>query len=113
MNERPSFISPTIIEAARNLRKTQTNVEQILWYCLRNRNFMNLKFRRQYPLGSFVLDFYCHDILLGIELDGSQHMELDQKLYDQERENFLKEKGIRLIRFWNNEILENLEGVLE
>lgn len=98
-----------LMDRARDLRRNQTDVEQKLWLSLRNRRMEN-KFRRQHPVPPYVVDFVCIEKKLIIELDGSQHQE--QKTYDDERTKFLEAAGYRVIRFWNNEILQNIEGVL-
>jgi len=95
----------------RDLRTHQTDAENLLWGLLRNRRLLGLKFRRQYPLNPYILDFYCHDAALAIELDGGQHLE--QKVYDRQRTLFLEGKGIKVLRFWNNELLQQTENVLE
>ena len=95
---------------ARNLRKNQTDVEQILWQQLRSRQLLNCKFRRQMPFAPYIVDFVCLDHHLIIELDGSQHQE--QKTYDEKRSAFLQNHGFTVLRFWNNEVIENLAGVL-
>jgi len=96
---------------ARNLRKSQTDVEQILWFQLRNRRFLNYKFRRQLPIGPYIVDFFCTELCLIIELDGSQHN--DQGVEDKERTLFLNQRGFKVIRFWNNDVFSNLDGVME
>lgn len=96
---------------ARLLRKNQTNVEHLLWQKLRNRQILNFKFRRQFPIDPFIVDFCCLELKLIIELDGSQHFE--QAIYDEERSLYLEQRGFKVIRFWNNEVIENTEGVLE
>ncbi|MGZ4971025.1 MAG: endonuclease domain-containing protein [Methylobacter sp.] len=96
---------------ARSLRKNQTDVESLLWQKLRNRQVLNFKFRRQFPIVPFIVDFCCPELKLIIELDGSQHFE--QATYDQERSFYLAQRGFKVIRFWNNEVIENSEGVLE
>ena len=111
--EGKKFIDPHLLTLARKLRKEQTNAEQLLWQLLRNRQFCGLKFRRQYPLAPYVLDFYCREERFGIELDGGQHNEPDKKRTDKERTAFLEGKGIKIIRFWNNEVLQETEAVLE
>jgi very-short-patch-repair endonuclease len=95
---------------ARRLRANQTDVEKRLWSRLRNRGLLGLKFRRQVPLGDFVADFVCADHALVIELDGGQHASSEAR--DDPRTAWLESRGWRVIRFWNNEINENLEGVL-
>ena len=94
---------------SRLLRKRTTPAEVILWEEIRNRKLNGLKFRRQYPVSGFILDFYCAEKNLGIELDGSIHS--TQEEYDKLREQIIIEKGIRILRFSNQEILENLEEV--
>ena len=84
-----------------------------MWKILRNRGFHDAKFRRQHPKEGFILDFYCHEAKLCVELDGSQHNEDEQVKYDEERTKILLErKGIRVIRFWNSDILNKTENVL-
>ena len=96
---------------ARLLRKNSTDAEQLIWRILRNRQFHNLKFRRQYPIKPYIVDFVCLTNSLIVEIDGGQHA--DQITYDNRRSVFLKSKGFQVIRFWNNEVLENLEGVYQ
>ena len=96
---------------ARELRARQTDAENLLWGLLRNRRLFGLKFRRQYPLRPYILDFYCHEAKLAIELDGGQHAE--QLHYDQQRTDRLEGQGILVLRFWNNEMLQQTESVLE
>jgi very-short-patch-repair endonuclease len=95
---------------ARELRAAATDAEQRIWYLLRNRNFFDFKFRRQHPVAGYILDFYCADAGLAIELDGGQHSE--QAAYDAQREAILQQHGIRTLRFWNNDVLLNTEAVL-
>lgn len=97
---------------ARDLRANQTKVEAVLWASLRNRQLNGFKFRRQAPVGRYVADFLCESARLIIELDGSQHAEPDQVQYDAERTRFLEASGYCVIRFWNNEVVENPEDVL-
>ena len=97
-------------EIRKGLRKNQTPQEAILWARLRN-NQTEYKWKRQVSIGPYIADFYCRKKLLVIELDGSQHLE--NKEYDTDREKYLKNLGIRTIRFWNNEINTNIEGVME
>jgi len=91
------------------LRKNQTPQEVILWAHLRGAQ-LDLKFKRQHSIGPYILDFYCPDKKLAVELDGAQH--LDNKEYDQERTDYLLVLGIQTIRFWNSEIDANIKGVL-
>lgn len=85
----------------------------ILWSRLRQRQCGGFKFVRQFGVGYYVLDFYCPEKRLAIELDGAQHAEVENQEYDQERTKRLEALNIRVIRFWNSEINHNLEGVLE
>ena len=102
-----------LLRAARELRRKATDAEKYLWSLLRNRQLAGYKFRRQHPLGRFVLDFYCHEAKLCVELDGGQHAEPAQADYDRERTVWLNREGIRVIRFWNTDVLNNIEGVLQ
>jgi len=98
---------------ARYLRKSATDCERILWRHLRNRKFAAYKFRRQHPLDPYVLDFYCPALKLAIELDGSDHDTRAREKRDQSREEFLSEQGIAIIRFWNHQVREELDSVLD
>jgi len=100
----------TIIKA-RYLRQEETKTEQILWKKLRNKS-LGIRWRRQHPIDMFILDFYAPEIKLAIELDGSVHKTKENKEYDEERTNYLKYKGIKVIRFWDSEIEKDLENVL-
>ncbi|MFZ3080283.1 MAG: endonuclease domain-containing protein [Bellilinea sp.] len=96
--------------SARRLRRDQTLVETKLWLALRSHQLENIHFRRQHPIGSYIVDFCAPQAKLIIELDGSQHLE--QQEYDAERTEFLQAKGYRVLRFWNNEVTGNLDGVI-
>src|SRR6266446_10010457 len=96
---------------ARNLRHDQTDAEAKLWARLRGGQLEGLKFRRQFPLGQFIADFCCPQRRLIIELDGGQHAE--QRSADEWRSRILSERGYRVQRFWNDEVLTNMDGVLE
>ncbi len=102
-----------LIIFSRQLRKEQTDAEKLLWQLLRGRRFCGFKFRRQHPFCGYILDFYCHEAGLAIELDGSGHNDDAKRLYDKERTNVLEAAGIRVVRFWNNEVLSSREDVLE
>ena len=102
-----------LLENARLLRKNNTPTEQLLWTFLRRKQFLGLKFRRQHPLTpGFILDFYCHEIKLGIEVDGGIHNNPDQNKYDKQRTEFIEELGIKVLRFTNEEIENDIERVL-
>ncbi len=98
-------------EAARSLRRSQTDAERILWAHLRSRRIGGVKFRRQVSIGPFVADFCCIEKRLIVELDGGHHA--DQRERDDARSEWLKQHGYRVIRFWNNDVANNIEGVLE
>ncbi|MFA5973568.1 MAG: endonuclease domain-containing protein [Lentimicrobiaceae bacterium] len=101
-----------LFENARDLRKCETEAEKILWNALRSRRCEGLKFRRQHPVQQFILDFYCHEYLLGIEVDGSVHETEDAKEYDLNRTAELENLGITILRFNNEQVKNNLKGVL-
>lgn len=96
---------------ARYFRKTQTKAEKILWERIRN-NQIGVKFRRQHPVGLFIIDFYAPEIKLAIESDGFSHKTIDGKNYDEMRTEFLNTKDIKVLRFWNDEIVNNIENVI-
>ena len=98
---------------ARELRHAETEAEKRLWTLLRNRQLKGKKFRRQHAFADFVLDFYCHECKLAVELDGNIHTEIEQRQYDAARTNLLNEYGIKVIRFWNNEVMKKNKKVLE
>ena len=98
-----------MINRAKELRHEATDVERRLWNHLRSRQFEGFKFRRQRPIGPYIVDFVCLESELVIELDGGQHA--DQADYDARRDAYLRQKGYRVIRFWNNDVIENIEGV--
>jgi very-short-patch-repair endonuclease len=101
----------TLINKARSLRKNQTDAERLLWQKLRSRQLLNVKFRRQFPIEPYIADFVCLELKLIIELDGSQHF--NQIAYDNERTDFLKQRGFKVFRFLNNDVFKNTEGVME
>lgn len=89
----------------------QTDAEKLIWFHLRKRQVAGFKFRRQYPIDNYILDFYCHERKIAIELDGSQHMQ--NREYDEKRNRGLQKYGIQIIRFWDNEVLQNIDSVLQ
>ncbi len=107
---RGSEVMRTIKQFARVLRKNQTDAESRLWRQLRNRHLAGYKFRRQYPIGSYIADFVCLERHLIIEIDGGQHSELRE--HDEQRTQFLEKSGFRVLRFWNNDVLKNTDAVL-
>ena len=107
-------INPELLENAREMRKNQTSAEEFLWNLLRNRRFLGYKFRRQHPVAQkYILDFFCDELRLGLELDGEYHASSDQKEYDEGRTYELEEFGIKIIRFSNDEVLWETEKVLD
>ncbi len=101
----------TLKRFQKTLRTNQTDAESRLWYHLRDRRFYGWKFRRQHMLQNYIVDFVCLKKKLVIELDGGQHA--DQEAYDNQRTRILEMNGFKVIRFWNNDVLSNIEGVLE
>jgi len=101
----------TLTTLAKQLRRNQTDVEKKLWYRLRNRQINGCKFRRQHQIGKYVVDFACPEMKLVVELDGGQHAE--QLELDASRTEFLAQQGYRVLRAWNNQVVENIDGVLE
>jgi len=95
----------------RRLRKNATDAEVKLWSILRGRRMAGFKFFRQYGVGPYVLDFYCPERRLAVEVDGGQHAEAHGLQHDAERDGYLSKQGIRVIRLWNNEVLQNADGV--
>jgi very-short-patch-repair endonuclease len=104
-------LTPTQLTHARQLRREQTDAESRLWFRLRDRQILDAKFRRQVPIGSYIADFCCLELGLVIELDGGQHDE--QEAADVVRTEQLERQGFRVIRFWNHELLEETESVVE
>ncbi|MDW7712632.1 MAG: endonuclease domain-containing protein [Deferrisomatales bacterium] len=102
-----------ILSHARGLRRDATDAERRLWRSLRQKALDGFRFRRQHPVGRFILDFYCHEAKLAIELDGGGHAEESEASRDVRRAAALEEAGVQVLRFWNNEVLGNTEGVLE
>ncbi|MDD4928453.1 MAG: endonuclease domain-containing protein [Gallionella sp.] len=101
----------SLLDNAKILRRNQTDAERRLWYHLRAHRFMGIKFKRQKPAGRFIVDFICSEEKLIIELDGGQHAESVD--YDQQRDSWLRGEGYTVLRFWDNEVLGEMERVLE
>lgn len=95
---------------ANEMRKNPTGAERLMWRHLRNRGLGGYKFRRQFPIGTYIADFACWEARLIIEVDGSQHM--TRRDYDAERTAYLESQGFKVIRFWNGDVLKNIDGVL-
>lgn len=101
----------SLLDRAKELRRHQTDAERCLWYHLRAHHFMGMKFKRQVPISPCIVDFVSHENKLIIEVDGGQHQEHAE--YDRRRDTWLKEQGFIVLRFWNHEVMRNIEGVLE
>ena len=100
-----------MLRFARTLRKDPTHAERVLWQRLRRRQLAGFKFRRQHSVGPYICDFACLEASIVVELDGSQHAE--QFDYDTRRDMFLRSRGFRVLRFWNNDVLVRTEVILE
>jgi very-short-patch-repair endonuclease len=100
---------PTLTRLARNLRQNQTDAELELWWALRSRQIEGTKFKRQFPIGPYIVDFVCFESRLVVEVDESQHMVQERK--DAIRTEFLESKGLAVLRFNNLDVLNNMEGV--
>lgn len=107
------FYSVKTLNQAKSLRKDTTEPEQIMWFLLRNRQFCDLKFRRQSPIGKYIADFICQEKKIIIELDGSGHLQEDKIKYDKVRESFIEGEGYKILRFYNSDVFKDIEGVLE
>jgi very-short-patch-repair endonuclease len=103
---------PALKQRRRELRRNQTEAEKTLWAHLRNKQFYGMKFFRQYSIGPYILDFYCPNMKLAVELDGGQHNQSESKQYEAVRTKYLKAQGIEVMRFWNHEVLLDMESVL-
>src|SRR4030066_1319089 len=103
---------PFLKQRRRELRRNQTEAEKVLWAHLRNKQFYRMKFFRQYSIGPYILDFYCPTMKLAVELDGGQHNQCESKEYDAARSEYLKAQGIDVTRFWNHEVLLDIQSIL-
>lgn len=106
-------LQPEALARARELRQNQTSAEEYLWFFLRDRKLNGVKFRRQHPIGPYVLDFYARALKLAVEFDGDQHSVTGRAIYDQQRTRDLNAAGVRVVRFTNDEVFNNVEGVLD
>ena len=104
--------SPEIHRRARELRKQMTGCEKILWQRLRAKHLLDYKFRRQHPIFKYIVDFYCHQLRLVIEVDGSVHSGVDAVEYDRNRTLELEEFGLQVLRFSNDEVSSNTDHVI-
>ena len=100
-----------LTDLARNLRKRSTDAENLLWRHLRSKRLEGFKFRRQQPIGGYIVDCVCFENRIIIEVDGGQHATAEER--DSKRDEWFDEQGFKVLRFWNNEVLGNVSGVLE
>jgi very-short-patch-repair endonuclease len=113
LHYRGCFQFSGLVKIARELRQKQTKTEDIFWELVRDRKFLNLKFRRQHQIGDYIVDFYCHEKKLVVELDGSVHQEEVQKKHDATRDKFLKSSGFTVVRFTNQQFSDDTESVFQ
>jgi very-short-patch-repair endonuclease len=102
-----------VLNRARRLRRNSTDAEDFLWRLLRGRRFGGYKFRRQAPIGGYFVDFYCHEAAVVVELDGGGHNEEPQEEKDKKRDATLRKKGLNILRFWNHDVFQRTEAVLQ
>ena len=107
------MIDPQLLIFAKSMRSNATDAESFMWQLLRAKRFMNFKFRRQHVIEPYIVDFYCHEFGLVIELDGGQHGTDDVIEYDEVRTKFLEALGLKVVRYWNHDVLKNTDVVLE
>ncbi|MBN1978703.1 MAG: endonuclease domain-containing protein [Anaerolineae bacterium] len=102
-----------LTQRARALRQQSTGAEKLLWCYLRGKQLEGAKFRRQQPIGEYIVDFVSFPYRLIVEVDGGQHAQAREQLRDRRRDAWLQEQGFTMLRFWNNDVLQNVEGVIE
>ncbi len=107
------YIIMKLIPVAKTLRKRTTNTEQLLWRHLRAKRFAGLKFRRQQSIGTYIVDFVCFEKKVIVELDGGQHSLPAEMQDDSRRDQWFEAQGYKVLRFWDNEVLTNIRGVLD
>ncbi len=107
-----SYTPKMDVSNAQRLRASATDAERRIWNRVRNKQIEGLKFRRQHPVMGFILDIACEEIKLAIELDGSQHNEPEALASDVRRTQMLESGGWRVLRFWNNDVIQNIDGVM-
>jgi len=110
---RGGFDFSGLVNRAREMRKNPTKAEEIVWDILRDQRFLNLKFRRQHQVGDYVVDFYCHEKRLVVELDGPVHSAHERVKIDQKRDGYLRSQGLKVVRFRNEDVLNNTDSVLQ
>lgn len=106
------FNSKSLLEHRKNLRNNMTEPEKKLWFFLRGKQFFGYKFRRQESFGEFIVDFYCKELKLVIEIDGDSHYLNNYDLYDKQRDCYLENLKLKVLRFTNDQVMKNIEGVL-
>jgi len=102
-----------LIRIAKKLRRESTDTERVLWQNLRAKQLDMLKFRRQQLIGQYIVDFVCFEKKIIIELDGGQHAQPEANLKDKKRDEWFEEQGYKVLRFWDHEVLTNIQGVFE
>ena len=105
--------SRNTFEKAHELRNNMTDAEKVIWKELKNRRVFKTKFRRQHPIDIFIVDFYCHEFKLAIEIDGEIHLDKEIAEYDDGRTHDLEELGIKILRFTNNQVFNDINYVLK
>src|ERR1700722_967414 len=105
-------VSTKLRVRSRSLRRTLTDAERVIWYAVRAHRLNGASFRRQTPIGPFIVDFVCHDACLIIEIDGGQHFQAEHERRDARRDAFLTGKGYRVLRFNNHDVMTNRQGVV-
>ena len=114
VDKRPTWqVAPKLRSRARSLRRNSTDAERVIWNELRAHRMNGASFRRQTPIGPYVVDFVCYAANLVVELDGGQHFESEHMMRDARRDAFLMSKGFRVLRFNNHDVMTNRQGVLE
>ena len=113
MYNKSMYYNSKNINNAKNMRSNMTKEESIIWNLVRAKRFLGYKFKRQVLIGEYIVDFVCQEKMLIIEVDGGQHNKEDNIKYDKERTEYLESIGYTVIRFWNNDIRNNLQGVYE
>jgi len=106
-------IDPLLLEFSKSMHHTVTDAESLMWQLLRARSFMNLKFHRQHVIKLYIVDFYCHELGLVIELDGCHHNTDGGKEYNNEQTKFLEALGLKVVRYWNHDVLSRTDAVLD
>ncbi len=107
------YYNPHNLKNAKEMRSNMTPAETKMWRILRGKRFQNLKFKRQVLIGNYIVDFLCEDKKIIIEIDGGQHNEELNIQSDKNRTRYLENNGYKVLRFWNNEVMKNIDGVME